>query len=693
MRLPAYAGRHPALPAQAADEHRFAPLFYTALLVFAGYFLGAELGLALTFGANPISVLWPPNAILFAALLLTTPSRWWVVLLAAFAAHLLAELRGGIPLTMALSWFVSNVSEALIGAICVRGALRRPLTFDRLSDVVVFIGSALVATFVSSFIDSALVVLNHWGTSTYWQLWQTRFASNVVASMTLVPVIVVWATHGVASLRTADRGQVIEASVLAVTLLTITQAVFNSPAWSSGGPALLYVPLPLLLWAALRFGPVGAATSLTLVAFVVIWGTGHGMGPLAMHLATESALSVQLFLMFVAPSVLMLAAVLEERRTAEQTLRESRERLRLALEGGRIGVWDWDPRSDATTWSQEQFAIMGFEPGSVEPSRDLWARSVHPDDLPHAKDVIERAMKEQAEYGCEYRIVRPDGMVRWVEARGKPLYDGHGDCCRVMGLMVDITERRHTEDLNQKLVHASRFAAMGELTASIAHELNQPMSAILSNVDAAEMLLDSGHAYDGELRQILDDIRNDDLRASEVIRHVRSLAKTHKAELQRFDLNELVASVVRLAWPRVQRQRVVVTAHCADVPAVHADRIHVQQVLLNLIFNAIDAVADAPGRRRGVTVSTTDVGNGFVEIAVGDSGPGIPVEQRERIFEPFYTTKKDGMGLGLSIARTLVDAQGGRIWAEANRPNGAVVRFTLRAYPATDERFEAGDAA
>ena len=128
------------------------------------------------------------------------------------------------------------------------------------------------------------------------------------------------------------------------------------------------------------------------------------------------------------------------------------------------------------------------------------------------------------------------------------------------------------------------------------------------------------------------------------------------------------------------------------MPEVLADRIHVQQVLLNLVFNAVDAVADAPERRRGVTVSTADLGNGFVEIAVRDAGPGIPVEQRERIFESFYTTKKDGMGLGLSIARTLVDAQGGKIWAEANRPNGAIVRFTLRAYPATGERC-AGDAA
>ena len=134
MRLPVSGARSLVFPARATGDRPLAPLLYTALLVFAGYFFGAELGLALTFGANPISFLWPPNAILFAALLLTATTRWWTVLVAACAAHLLAELRGGIPLTMVLSWFGSNVSEALIGAVCVRGVLRRPLTFDRLGD-------------------------------------------------------------------------------------------------------------------------------------------------------------------------------------------------------------------------------------------------------------------------------------------------------------------------------------------------------------------------------------------------------------------------------------------------------------------------------------------------------------------------------------------------------------------------------
>ena len=693
MRLHASAPNNPVVTGELPDHAPAAHLGYVALLVFGGYYLGAELGLALTFGPNPISVLWPPNAILFAALLLMPTARWWVALFAALAAHLLAELRGGIPIAMVLSWFASNSFEALVGALCVRGLLRRPLTFDRLGDVVVFVASAVIATFVSSFLDSGLVLLNRWGTSTYRQLWQTRFASNIVASMALVPVIVIWARDGFASLQAVNRARLIEAVVLATALIAITVLVFDSPIGTGTGPAMLYVPLPLWLWAALRFGPVGAATSVTVVAFAAIWGTGHGMGPLAVQSPSDSALSVQLFLMFVAPSVLLLAAVLQERQDADNAVRESRERLRLALAGGRIGVWDLDPRSNEVTWSDEQFAIMGLALRSRGATRDLWASIVHADDLAHARVALDRAIQERTDYSCEYRIVWPDGTIRWVEARGKPIYDQHGQCRRVMGLTADITERRHTEDLNHKLTRSSRLVAMGELTASIAHELNQPMSAILSNVDAAEMLLDAGHADGGELRQILDDIRSDDLRASEVIRHVRALTKTHRTERESFDVNELIASVLRLVWLSAQRRKVAVRAEYAVLPLVHADRVHVQQVLLNLLVNAMDAVAGAPEPQRHVTVRTAEKADGTVEIAVNDSGPGIPVDQRARIFESFYTTKKDGMGLGLSIARSLVEAQGGRIWAEAGSSGGAVLRFTLHTDRSARARLGAGASA
>jgi integral membrane sensor domain MASE1 len=546
------------------------------------------------------------------------------VLTAGLAAHLLAEMQGGIPTFMALCWFVSNASEALIAAVCVRRLTVSELTFGKLDEVSVFIFAAVLAAFLSSFLDSAFVVLNHWGTGTYWQLWSNRFWSNVVASLILVPVIVTWCRGGATALQGAIRARPFEISVLIALLLIVSFGVFDSRFAPSTPPVLLYLPLPLLLWAALRFGPIGASTSFAIVSFVVIWGARNGLGPLATSSASENALSVQLFLMFAGPSLLFLAAVLKERRKAEETLNESNERLELALEAGRMGVWDWDTRTGAMKWSRENFLLMGIPPFSEHPTYDLWVRRVHPDDLARATASIKKAIAARKDSEYEYRVRWPNGVVRWVEAVARPLYDENGSCHRVMGLLIDITERRSFDELNQKLSHSSRLTALGELAASIAHELNQPMSAILSNVDAAEMLVDSGKAYDGELRRVLDDIRSDDIRASDVIKHVRGLAARHEMQVQPFVLSELIARVLRLMAPSAQRRKIWIHAELADVPLVHADRVHVEQILLNLLLNSMDALDDSA--KREIVVRTSSRGEGLVEVAVSDSGNGIAAE-------------------------------------------------------------------
>jgi signal transduction histidine kinase len=297
-----------------------------AIWVFGGYYVGAKVGFALTFLPNPISVLWPPNSILFAALLLVPANMWWVVIAAALPAHLLAELQVGVPVSMVVSWFVSNASEALIGALTVRLLTRGPLSFGRVRHVAVFIFAASLAAFLSSFLDSALVLLNGWGKSTFWQLWTTRLFSNVTTALTLVPMIVICATSGAAaSLRSAGWRRSVEAGVLFVGLLTIGALVFDAPIVTTNSPALLYVPLPFLLWAGLRFGPAGASTSLTIVAFLAIFGAGNGIGALGTGSAAENASAVQMFLIFIAPTMLILAAIVDERKRAEDALRESGE--------------------------------------------------------------------------------------------------------------------------------------------------------------------------------------------------------------------------------------------------------------------------------------------------------------------------------------------------------------------------------
>jgi len=230
------------------------------------------------------------------------------------------------------------------------------------------------------------------------------------------------------------------------------------------------------------------------------------------------------------------------------------------------------------------------------------------------------------------------------------------------------------------LFHATRLATMGELTASIAHEVNQPLGAILANVDAAEMLLDSDSMHPDALRQILADVRRDDLRASDVIRRLRALLAKHETAREPLDINETIDEVQHLLAAEIRRRGVEVeTAFDAGLPKVFGDRVQLQQVLLNLIVNAMDAVADAPAGRRRVTVRSRRTLDGEVAVAVADRGLGIPEDQLAKLFESFFTTKPRGMGLGLSIARTIVEAHGGHIWADSDGRSGTTLHFTLPA--------------
>ncbi|MFG1350051.1 ATP-binding protein [Xanthobacter autotrophicus] len=246
-------------------------------------------------------------------------------------------------------------------------------------------------------------------------------------------------------------------------------------------------------------------------------------------------------------------------------------------------------------------------------------------------------------------------------------------------LLVERNRRRRAQSsVDQyrfELAHASRLAVAGELTGSIAHEINQPLAAILSNAAAAEMMLESGTARPGELKDILADIRRDDLRASEVIRRLRALLAKHEVERQPFDLNEILSDVIALLGAEARRRRIALSARPAsETITVVGDRIQLQQVLINLIMNAMDALADTPEEQRNVTVSLEGAATGAT-IRVRDRGHGITGDHLAKLFESFFTTKRKGIGLGLSIARTLVEAHGGTIAAESVPGEGAV--FTI----------------
>src|SRR4030095_12019175 len=291
------------------------PMLMTGLVVFAGYYLGAKIGFALTFKPYPVSVLWPPNSILVAALLLTPPRLWWFVLLAAFPAHWAAQMQSHVPPLMILCWFVSNSSEALISAGLTRYLVRGPIQFTSLRNAGIFCLCIVFAgPFLSSFLDAAFVRWNAWGQASYWDLIRIRFFSNALAALIVVPLIVTWVTKGIRTLQTIGRARLLEACLLLLCLLAISFAVLYKfgPRADS---ALLFLPLPFLVWAAARFGALGTSTALSIIGFLAIWSGSHGHGPFSGGTAEQNTLSIQIFLIVLSIPMLFLGAVIEERAT------------------------------------------------------------------------------------------------------------------------------------------------------------------------------------------------------------------------------------------------------------------------------------------------------------------------------------------------------------------------------------------
>jgi two-component system sensor kinase FixL len=282
----------------------------------------------------------------------------------------------------------------------------------------------------------------------------------------------------------------------------------------------------------------------------------------------------------------------------------------------------------------------------------------------------------------EERITDSKGNVRWLQTVKRPIVERDGSANQVLGSSSDISARKVAESELQRnrneLAHMTRVSTLGELTASLAHELNQPLGAILSNADAAEMLLTAEPPALNEVREILADIRADDQRASEVIRGLRGLLRRREIARESLQLNDAVGEALRLLNIDAAHRKVAVKFEPAkDLPLVEADRVKLQQVILNLVLNAIEATAELGEEWRHVVVRSRAGDDRTITVSVSDAGPGIPSDKLPKLFEPFFTTKEEGMGMGLSIARTIVEAHQGRIWAENNPNAGATFYFTI----------------
>jgi PAS domain S-box-containing protein len=425
-------------------------------------------------------------------------------------------------------------------------------------------------------------------------------------------------------------------------------------------------------------------------SIVVFTLTGMAQAVLVLWRMVDLPLTESFFFLgiVVAMGYDMSRATLRAAQLSED-LRESEARMTLAAEAAGFGIWMWTLATNRVWGSERWLRLFGFASDEAVGFEKVIQR-VHPDDREMVEREMRRALADQSNYAGEYRVVLPDSTRRWIVARGRVYPGASTRPARMMGTAVDITARKQSElEIGQQrneLAHLSRVNMLGELAGSLAHELNQPLTAILSNAQAAQRFLAHDQADLNEVRNILTDIVSEDKRAGEVIHRLRLLLKKGEIQNLPLDVNEVVQEVLKLVRSDLVNQGFSAQTELApDLPVVHGDRVQLQQVLINLVLNACDAMAGGPAGRRKLHIRTALAEGEGVCVSVADRGIGLAPDKLETIFEPFFTTKAHGMGLGLSVCRSIITAHGGKLWATNNPERGATFHFTL---PVSGERHE-----
>ena len=382
--------------------------------------------------------------------------------------------------------------------------------------------------------------------------------------------------------------------------------------------------------------------------------------------------------------VLSIVREITARRRSEDALREAQRRFALATAAGGIGVWHLDLEAGTLQVEGGLRELLGYTEPELDDRISSWYALVCPDDLEDVRSrLTDFTSGTSPVYETECRLIAKDGSMRWILSRAAIADRVDGAVNRLTGTYTDITGRKEAEDAlkhaNDTLVRMGRVTALAELSASIAHELNQPLAAIATNANTCLRWLDSA-VSEADLRGALKDLVADSRRAGQIVRRTREMFANRSVSRAPTDLNGVIRNVLDLVRTRLRDAGVQLELELDEsLPEIEADKVQMQQVLMNLILNAVDAMLEAGTRRRVLSVQSRSI-DGNAQVSVRDTGAGVPALDVEQVFEPFYTTKNDGIGIGLAISRSIVEAHGGAIRASADGGAGATFSFTLPAH-------------
>ena len=625
-----------------------------------------------------MAVLWPPNVLLFIAFVISPLRAWPIIGAFALLTQLAVAATMNLPIGRSLGLFTGNLSQPLIAVIFLRPLVRVEDMLGTLKGVTAFLLIAAIgAPATASLISAATLSATGWIADPLAH-WRMRFVTNVLSTIVLAPPLLTalrwrsWPRH---------FGPAFAEFLILIACLTASERLVNSIASSpiTVSP-LMFAPLPFFLWAAVRFGSAGLGIVLcftTLFRYFANVHLGQGVTPPA-----DAVVVTQLTLIAMALPLIVLAALLSERRTAEEALRNGHSRYGLATFAGSVGVWDWNLVTNDIYVDPSLNQLLGYEDKQIPRHLDQWSLRVHPDDALRVREGAEAHMQGRTPtFEVAHRMLAQDGTVRWLLARGAVVEWDAGKPVRMIGTATDITAQKDTEhaleEAKAELARLTRLSDMGGLTAAIAHEVNQPLCAIVANASAALRWLGADRPDLPQVREALTDVVCDGKRASELIRRTRGLFERGELQRRPVDLNNVIDSALALTRGSLDSGRILVrTELAASLPLVRADHVQMQQVFCNLIVNAVEAMRVAGGEMVLQIHTVVEAGSG-IHATVTDCGEGFDGEDPERVFRPLVTTRPEGMGIGLSMSRIIVEMHGGRLWATPNAGAGATFHVTL----------------
>jgi two-component system, LuxR family, sensor kinase FixL len=649
-----------------------------ALCVFeVAYYFAYTYGMSFSQVAS--SPFWFPDSILLCALLASSPRHWWVLVLALLPIRFFADVAQGIPNWFILATTVNDIAKGLLNAFLLRRFLSDPVRLQTVREFILFFFIAVLLIPSVSALGGA-AARSALG-SDFVLAWEQWLLGNASAQLVVTPAVLYWVLGARRLVTWRPKRQAFEAVVLAAVLIFTGSMAFRAVGTGTIlADSRYFAPVPFMFWAAIRFGMFGASGAVALVTVFAVQAALDGRGMFAGLSPSDTAFVLQQFLLVRAAPLYLVAILIMQMKEAEGHLRDSESRFRNMADTTPVLIWISNADGALTFVNQIWRDFTG------SPTRDElghgWLRHIHDADRGRAISAFETSLDRRERCTAEFRFQRHDGAWRWLMFIGVPRFSEEGEFQGYIGSATDISEQKLAEIERQRhraeLAHITRVATMGEITASISHELKQPLSAILNNTSAAELILASGNPDLNDIRAILADIRADDKRAVAIITRMRSFLQKQDVIREPVDINKLIEDVLALVAVELA-ERAISVEHdlTATKPWVMGERTHLQQVVLNLVLNAVESLAATPPSVRRLRIQTAVIDDEDVRIAVADNGPGLPDNSESTLFEPFFTTKTQGLGMGLSIARTIVEAHDGRITAETNANGGATFRVTL----------------